>query len=288
MIDFIERLDEFVKTLPFGMIRYSVADREGNIESRDCMSVARCQDCYSVAKMYTSTAIGILYDRGMISPDDRICDILRDDLPAGMDGRWEKCTVDMCLRHEIGLPGSFLDIDAYSYGEFGKDFLGYMLTYPLDYTPGEGSKYTDGAYYLLARLVEKKVGRPMEDFLRDELFDPMNYGETAWSHCPMGHCMGATGLHIHSEDIAKLGVLYLRGGDYMGKRLISEEWCKRTLERGYSFVWDESCKFYYKGGMFGQIVAVFPEKDIAIGVQSFGADECDRSMSVAKWIRDNV
>ena len=71
----------------------------------------RCQDVYSVAKAFAVTAVGLLFDRGLISPEEKVCDILGELCPEGMDTGWKKTTVDMALRHRLGLPMGFLDID---------------------------------------------------------------------------------------------------------------------------------------------------------------------------------
>lgn len=49
----------------------------------------------------------------------------------------------------------------------------------------------------------------------------------------MGYPMGATGLYIRTQDMVKLGALYLRQGTYAGKRILSEHWTRLVLERGY-------------------------------------------------------
>lgn len=53
----------------------------------------------------------MLYDRGLLSTDDLVCNILKDELPKGMDERWHTATVDMALSHKLGLSEGFLDID---------------------------------------------------------------------------------------------------------------------------------------------------------------------------------
>ena len=90
-----------------------------------------CSDIYSCAKAFTVTAVGLLVDRGLISVDEKVCDILGDLCPAGMDARWRETTVDMVLRHHTGLSKNFLDIDSRDPLTFGDDYLKYMLEAPL-------------------------------------------------------------------------------------------------------------------------------------------------------------
>lgn len=280
MSKFLDECIEFIKTQPFDITRIS-EHKDGKIETAEYMPANPCQNAYSVAKTFTMTAIGILYDRKILTLDEKICDIFADEIPeSGMDERWKDCTIEMALTHSLGLPGGFLDIDCNPSSMFGEDYLNYMFTYTLDYTPGTDSKYSDGAFYLLARIVEKKTGVEVDDFLWKEMFYKLGFQEMAWSHCPKGHVMGATGLYIHTSDMVKLGAVYLNGGTYNEERFLSEEWCRMASEKCFAFDWDEEHKFYYKGGMCGQKLFIVPEQNRAIAVQSFGGD----MGAIEKWI----
>lgn len=243
------------------------------IETDEYMRLSRNQNVYSIAKLFTVTAIGLLYDRGLLNLSDKVCDILSDDIPIQvMDNRWKDVTIEMALKHRIGLPSGFLDIDTTNSSVFGEDYLRYMLTYPLEYTPDTDSKYSDGAYYLLARVAEKICGCSLENYLWKTMLKELNYQEIAWSHCPMGHVIGATGLYIHSEDIVKLGIVYLNKGIYNGKLILSEEWCDLAVNRNYSLAWDETHTMYSKGGMYGQKLFIVPSQNRVVAIQSYGTD----------------
>jgi CubicO group peptidase (beta-lactamase class C family) len=109
--------------------------------------------------------------------------------------------------------------------------------------------------------VEKVAGEPIDNFLWHELFTPLGFKEMAWSRCPMGHPMGATGLYIRTSDMVKLGAIYLYGGEWKGHRYLSEEWVNIVLTRGYEMrPIDEATGAYGKGGMHGQKLAVMPQQ----------------------------
>lgn len=282
MSKFIDDCAEFITAQSLDITRVSVY-KDGIIETVECVPANPCQNCYSVAKAFTMTAIGLLYDRGMIKLDEKICDIFSEELPkSGMDPRWYDCTVEMALKHRLGLPGGFLDIDCNPSSMFGEDYLNYMFTYPLEYTPDTDRVYSDGAYYLLSRIVEKKTGMGTDNFLWKEMLYKLGFQEMAWSHCPMGHVMGATGLYIHTSDMVKLGAVYLNGGTYNRERLISEEWVKLATENEYSLNWDEDRMMYSKGGMRGQKLFVIPSKNLAGAILSFEGD----SDAVSDWIKN--
>lgn len=269
---FLEKCAAYLKEKGSSVIRISEIHNNSEPETYEDHPENPLQNVYSVAKTFTMTAIGLLYDKGLVSVDDKITDIFADELPVSMDERWRDCTVEMALVHSLGLPGGFLDIDVNPYRKFGNDFLKYMFEYPLEYDPGTQSKYSDGAFYLLARIAEKKCGMPLEDFMRKELFSAMDIGEIAWSHCPQGHAMGATGLYIHSSDAVKLGALYLDKGVYNGNRLLSEEWAMLAMDKEYALGWDEDRVICAKGGMCGQKLIICPSQNRCVMMESFGGN----------------
>ena len=255
------------------IIRISEVYRDGEIRTLECMSVSPCQDVYSVAKTFTMTAVGLMYDKGLVRLNEKVCDILSDELPpSGMDERWRTSTVEMALMHRLGLPSGFLDIDVNPSSEFTHNFLHYLFTYPLAYEPDTEWRYSDGAYYLLARIVEKRAGMPLENFLWQEMLFDMGFQELAWSHCPLGHAIGATGLYVHSADMVKLGMLYLNGGVYRGKRLLSSKWTNLAVSRCYGLNPYGGGRAYGKGGMYGQELLILPDQKRVVAIQSFGND----------------
>ena len=230
-----------------------------------------CSDVYSVAKAFTVTGVGLMVDRGLLSVNEKVCDILGGLCPAGMDERWRGVTVDMVLRHRTGLSKNFLDIDSKDPLMFGDDYLSYMLTAPLVGDPDAEEIYTDAAYYLLSRIVELRAGKNLDDLLREHIYNPLSFREAAFSRCPQGHAMGATGLYVRADDMAKLGALYMHGGEWQGKRILSREWVDTVLTKGYELrpKMDGAFGAYGKGGMYGQMLMVVPEKGRAVAWQGF-------------------
>ena len=219
-----------------------------------------CQNIYSIAKVFSTTAAMMLVDRGMLSTCERVCDIFEDEQPCGIDEKWNDVTVHHLLKHRAGFSSGQLDIDCLDSTKFGcNDFLKLLFTTPLISTPGERSTYSDAAFYMISRVVSKKLGEPMDNFLWRELFTPCGFREAAWSKCPLGYPMGATGLYVRIDDVAKLGQIYLSGGVYNGKRILSEKAVSTVLENGYELALHGS--YYSKGGMRGSMLQVIPEKN---------------------------
>ena len=267
------------KAAECGINLYSVAYMDENgLEKAKMRPANRCNNSYSVAKAFTMTAIGMLYDRGLITVDDKIYDIFKDEFPEEYDHKWEKVTVDHALRHSIGFDRGFLDIDVERIADYGTDdFLKIVLSRPIPYEPGTHWEYSDAAFYLLSRVVSKISGQKLDDFMGSVLFGTLGFQELAWSKCPHGYPMGATGLYISSADMVKLGYTYACGGEYNGKTVVSPEWVQLALKKGYEFGQYKDTGVYAKGGMNGQLLCFSTKKRAALAFHGF---EPDKDVSV--------
>ena len=261
------------------------AMEDGNAQTFLFYPANPCNDTYSVAKVFTMTAIGLCFDRKIIKPSDKITDIFCAQLPAGIDPRWAEVTIDDVLRHRMGIAKGFLDIDVEDMTTYpSHDFLSLILRTKLDYTPGEHYCYSDAAYYLLSRVVTAVSGEGLDNLLMREILLPTGCREAGWSKCPMGYAMGATGLYIRSTDIARLGQLYLNRGVWEGRRLLSAEWIELAEARGYSLTRRDNGA-YTKGGMRGQMFYYNLTTGRAVGWLSYDTES--RSQQILKLLVEN-
>ncbi|MGI5894806.1 MAG: serine hydrolase domain-containing protein [Candidatus Merdivicinus sp.] len=234
----------------------------------------KANDCYSVSKLFTVTALGMLYDEGKLDVNEKIVDIFSTQLPPDLHPNWKSVTVDMVMRHRWGIEKGFLDIDcedvnAYAalYGQ-RNNYLKIIFSVPLSSMPNQEKVYSDAAYYLLSRVVAKKSEMDLYDYLRIKLFNPLEFEEAAWAKCPMGYSMGATGLYLRSSDMVKLGQVYLQDGQFNHQQIISSAWRDLVFEREYEL---SKCNAsgYCKNGMHGQCLYVDPAHHFTAGWLGF-------------------
>ena len=272
MSELLKRLDKIAVDNKINTYRISVSTECG-IETLERIPSNPCQNCYSVAKAFCVTAIGMLFDEKKLRPDTTVADIFADelkqyDIPLE---KWEKVSVDAILRHEIGFAEGFLDIDTEDITKYPTDdFLFLVLDRELKYPVGSTRVYSDAAYYLVSRIVTKISGERLDEFLTTRLFNKIGCREVAWSRCPKNYTVGATGLYLRTEDVVKLGRIYLDGGRWQGERIISEEWVKLVLERSYEFA--KRGRGYAKGGMRGQGLYISYTENIAVAWHSFDTE----------------
>ena len=249
----------------------ATADKDMNVDKRTVVPANPGCDCYSVAKAYTALGVGICYDRGLLSPDTKAVDVLGKHITYDVDIKWRDVTVDHLLRHRSGVKNCLLDIDALDASEFDtSDYLKIIFSQKLEETPGEYFRYTDDVFYLLSRIVAEVSGQILTDLLRKPLMETMRFKEFAWSVCPQGYALGGTGLYLRTEDMVKLGALYLCGGDWNGVRIVSEDWVNKSVERCYGFDSNEN-GLMVKGGMRGQILGIDFNSGVAFAYNGYGS-----------------
>ena len=263
--------DYKTKLLDMGLNVYFVAeaDKDYNIEKQIVVPANPCCNCYSVAKAFAVTAFGMLYDRGLVRPETLLADVLGEYIPADADPNWRRVTLHDVMLHKAGFGSGLLDIDVDDASLYPTtDYLSIIFSTPLPHEPGSVHQYTDAAYYLISRVIAKLSGVDLAELMRPALMETMRFKEFAWSTCPQGYSMGATGLYLRTEDMVKLGVLYLNGGEWKGTRVISKEWVDIVLKNGYELK-SIGDGWFAKGGMCGQQLMFNTDRGIAVACHSY-------------------
>lgn len=63
-----------------------------------------------------------------------------------------------------------------------RDVIGYMLTQPLQFEPGERSAYSNFGYIVLGRVLEKAMKKPFRECLEDSIFKPLKISDIKLGH----------------------------------------------------------------------------------------------------------
>jgi CubicO group peptidase (beta-lactamase class C family) len=97
-----------------------------------------------------------------------------------------------------------------------------MLRRPIKYQPGTHFRYDGIGSDLLSAVLSKAIRRNSETFARQRLFGPLQIENYKWSVDTEGYLHGESGLWLTARDMAKIGLLYLRRGQWQGKQIVSE------------------------------------------------------------------
>lgn len=240
------------------------------------------QQLYSLSKSFSSTAIGLLVDGGVIDIEDRVVDIFPDKCPNVIGENLSKMRLRHLLSMNTGHSRCLLnDIRR------DKDPVKSFLSFEPEFEPGTYFVYNNAATYMLSEIVAKYTGMTMYDFLYQRLFVPLEISGTHWNTFVDGNSQGAVGLHASTDDIAKLGILYLNKGVYNGKRILSEKWVENAAKAwsenstngtpdwvaGYGFQFWRNARDGFRGdGAFGQLCMVFPTKNMVFAMETYSED----------------
>lgn len=245
-------------------------------------------DSYSVAKSVSSMAAGLLCDRGLLSMNNTLGDYLGEYLVPGTDPEWGNVTVHRLLRHRTGAErGVDFDMTNAHLWE-DPEWLHTLFAIPIVSPPEDRFVYSDGNYYILGRIVEKLTGVDMEAFLQKEVFVPLGFHVQAWSRDVAGHTVGGTGLYVRTEDLARIGWLWLNRGLWGDHRIFSEAWAHAFLDftpdavanYGYG-IGELAPRIHGAGGMYGQGICFDEETRRAVAFHCFDPEGKTRGLAGA-------
>lgn len=265
----------------FVIVRHGKVIAEGSWKPFDTLNETHM--LYSHSKSFTSSAIGLLADRGKIDLDERIVDIFSNEVPAKVSENLAQLRVRDLLTMNVGKKDHLL--------RDGGDWVKEFLSKDFFRKPGTGFKYDSDATYMLAAIVEKKSGMKMMDYLQKNMFDQIGITK-AWTTCsPQGIPCGGWGMNMTTRELARFGQLYLNRGDWDGKRVLSSDWASLATtrqtwsgwqnvgvkalgegtdwEQGYGFqFWRCRHGAYRADGAGGQYTVVIPEKDMVVSAHA--------------------
>lgn len=125
----------------------------------------------SVTKQFTAAAILLLQERGKLNIQDPVKRYYAD-APAS----WDQVTLFHLLTHTSGIPSftSFPEYDAiHVTPKTPAELIALFRDKPLEFAPGEKWNYSNSGYQLLGYVIEKASGERYEDFVRENIFVPL-------------------------------------------------------------------------------------------------------------------
>ena len=120
----------------------------------------------SLSKQFTAAAIVLLSEQGRLGLDDPISRYL----PEG-SAVWSAVTIRHLLTHTSGVPE---DTTLDWHRDYSESELVRSAAQPLEFEPGVLESYSSTGYALLGVIIHRVTGVPWGDFVRDQIFRPLD------------------------------------------------------------------------------------------------------------------
>lgn len=253
-VTFVARAGKIVKHDAFG---YSAQYTDGHFSEMEKPLVMKKDtifDLASISKIFTATAVMILFEEGLFQLDDPVAAHIPEFAANGK----ENVTIRQLLTHTSGFV-SWIPI--YTEGNSREDRLKLVLNQPLKNPPGTTYEYSDLNMITLGILIEHLSGQRQDDFVREHITEPLGmkdtmynppaslknriaateyqavpnrglvwgevHDENAWS---LDGVAGHAGVFSTANDLAKLAHIFINKGKYGGKRVLKPETVELLLE----------------------------------------------------------
>ena len=149
---------------------------------------------------------------------------------------------------------------------------------------GRYFSYCTGGVFTLSEVLEKATGMRTDHYACKKLFRPLGITNVEWVYSPMNVPQTGGGLQLTSRDLLKIAQLYLDGGEWQGKRIVSEAWVRSSTQpharideaTEYGYLWwlksfksgEKSYPAFFMTGNGGNKVVAIPALDMAVVITS--------------------
>jgi uncharacterized protein YbbC (DUF1343 family)/CubicO group peptidase (beta-lactamase class C family) len=190
----------------------------------------------------TATSAFILIEQGKLKISEKVATYWPEFAANGK----ANVTVEHLLTHTSGLTA---DNSLADYKDGKAEALKRIAALPLEAEPGARFKYSDVGFIVLGELVGRISGKPLDEFARTTVFEPLGMADTGYKpgeklkartaptaqrdrkwlvgevHDPrsaaMGGVAGHAGLFSTADDLSRFARMLLHGGALDGKRVLS-------------------------------------------------------------------
>ncbi|MBS0225977.1 MAG: serine hydrolase [Proteobacteria bacterium] len=186
-----------------------------------------------------------------------------------------------------------------------KDIPRYVLGHDLATEPNTHFNYNGGGTAILADLISRGTGQPLDAYARNHLFAPMGIQDWSWVNDIHGRPMAFNGLRMRPRDLLKIGRLVLDGGRWNGRQLVPADWIAQSMAAVFAtdvrdfryghqwwagtVRWQGQTLDWHGGlGNGGQRLYIIPRLDMAIVTTAGAYDEDATAIRVNDLVQQIV
>lgn len=253
-VTFVARGGKIVKQDAYGYSAKYIDGSHKEMNNPIAMQTDTIFDLASISKIFTATAVMILFEKGLFNLDDPVASYIPE---FAANGKVE-VTVRQLLTHTSGFTAW---VPLYTQGNSREERLQLVFNQPLKNAPGSTYEYSDLNMITLGVLIERLSNQRQDEFVREHITEPLGmkdtmynpptklknriaateyqstpnrglvwgevHDENAWS---LDGVAGHAGVFSTTEDLAKLAHIFINEGKYGGKRILKPETVKLLLE----------------------------------------------------------
>lgn len=225
----------------------------------------------SVRKSFLSALYGIYVEEGDIDLDATLEDLLIDDNPPSLTTAEKQATVRHLLKARSGV---------YHGSAASPRNMADNLPARGSHAPGTFWYYNNWDFNALGTIFEQQTGQGIYEALFERLAKPLQMQDfrVEDGHYQKEDVSDHRAYHIFmsARDMARLGLLFLRDGEWEGQQVISKAWIDESTatysetdfrEFGYGYMWwtrMPTPKSYAAMGGGGHLLLVIPEENLVI------------------------
>jgi len=266
-------------------------------------------DMKSASKSVASLVLGIAIDRGLIAGiNEPIFSFFPElsDLRSPEKDRIQLVhvlTMSMGLTWVEATPDTGDDNDEARMHR-APDPCRYVLGLAVTAPAGQEFFYNTGALALVAAIIRRATGRPLDEFARATLFEPLGIANVEWTRVK-GDSDAGGGLRLRPRDMAKIGQLVLAGGRWNDRQVVSKAWIDASMTPRveatsgffYGYLWwlgrslVDGREVQWAGalGRGGQSIRIVPALDLVVVVTAgYYQDYSPRAFQVQSGIFRDV
>ena len=325
LVQRLNETDPFVRGAP--LIHSLLVARRGKLVLEEYFfgySREMPHDTRSAGKTYSSIMLGAAMLQGVkISQDTPIYELFAARGPfANPDPRKARITLAHLMTHSSGLdcddnnPESVGNEETMNTQRTQPDFWKYTLDLRQVYDPGTHYAYCSANTNLVGGALTTATHTWLPELFDRSVARPLQFGRYYWNLAANGEGYQGGGSRVRPRDFLKIGQLYLDGGTWNGKRVVSPDWVALSTRQSIAitpattglsaeefgnsyvlgadgFTWhlgelrvgERVYKQYQASGNGGQLVIVVPEAELAVGIT---AGNYGQGFVWTRWTQDIV
>ena len=233
--------------------------------------IDRAFPVYSIRKSLLGALLGQLIAEELITLDQTLGDLGIDDHNFSLNDAEKLATIHDLITSRSGVYHKA----AYEAAEHAKNRPARG-----SHPPGKFFFYNNWDFNVLGTIVNRKIGGDLFDEFKRRIAEPLKFQD--FSLEDTDYRDSSASLHpaylfkMSARDLARFGLLYLRGGKWRDDQLIATSWIQASTKtqvrdalphRSYGYLWWTYPKYgdhYAATGSGGQMLVIEPNRRIVI------------------------